>query len=84
MLALPVSLAAQERYAVIVSGAAGGQAYAQQYEAWTKTLMATLIERLAFDPARVVSLSESPDPRAGGHRGQRPPHVHQAAQSTED
>ena len=62
VLALPRGASAQERYAVIVSGATGGQDYAQQYAAWIQTLTTTLVERFKFDPARVVSLSESPDP----------------------
>jgi hypothetical protein len=62
VLALPGGASAQDRYAVIVSGATGGQAYAQQYAAWTQTLTTALVERFKFDPARVVSLSESPDP----------------------
>ena len=47
---------------MIVSGATGGPSYAQQYTAWTRTLTMALVERLKFDPARIVSLSESPDP----------------------
>jgi hypothetical protein len=62
VLVLPANLLAQERYAVIVSGATGGPSYAQQYSAWTRTLTMALVERLKFDPAKVVSLSESPDP----------------------
>ena len=62
VLHLPGAAWAQERSALIVSGASGGAAYAGQYAAWTKTLTATLIERLKFDPERIVSLSESPDP----------------------
>jgi hypothetical protein len=62
VIAWPGAAWGQERSAVIVSGATGGQTYAQQYAAWTKTLTATLIERLKFDPDRIVSLSESPDP----------------------
>jgi hypothetical protein len=61
VLVLPANLLAQERYAVIVSGATGGPSYAQQYSAWTRTLTMALVERLKFDPAKVVSLSESPD-----------------------
>jgi hypothetical protein len=61
-LALPAIAAAQERYAVIVSGATGGPSYAQQYSAWTRTFTMALVERLKFDPARIVTLSDSPEP----------------------
>ena len=54
--------AAQERHAVIVSGAAGGAEYAQQYAAWTRTLTMALVDRLKFDAARVITLSETTDP----------------------
>ena len=30
--------AAEDRYAIIVAGASGGAAYAQQYSGWTKAL----------------------------------------------
>jgi hypothetical protein len=62
LLYLPTLAAAQDRYAVIVSGATGGQAYAQQYATWTRALTTALVERLKLDPARVTALSESSDP----------------------
>jgi hypothetical protein len=62
ILALPALATAQERYALVVSGATGGAPYAQQYTAWTKALTIVLVERLKFDPARIVTLSESPEP----------------------
>ena len=62
VVAVPSAARAQERYAVIVSGATGAPSYAQQYTAWTRTLTMALVERLKFDPERIVSLSESPDP----------------------
>jgi hypothetical protein len=60
-LALPSSAAAEERYALIVSGATGGPAYAQQYTQWTGSLSQTLVERMKFDPARITVLGESAD-----------------------
>lgn len=50
---------AQQRFALIVSGATGGQEYAKQYEAWTQTLNRTLTGQLRFEPSHVVVLSES-------------------------
>jgi hypothetical protein len=60
-LALPSSAAAEERYALIVSGATGGPAYAHQYSQWTGSLSQTLVERMKFDPARIIVLGESAD-----------------------
>ena len=51
--------AAQERHALIVSGATGGPGYAQQYAAWTRALTTVLVDRMKLEPARVVALSES-------------------------
>ena len=62
VVAVPGAARAQERYALIVSGATGAPSYAQQYTAWTRTLTMALVERLKFDPERIVSLSESPVP----------------------
>lgn len=53
----PVS--AQERYALIVTGATGGALYAAQYLEWSETLAKTLTTTLKLDPSHVISLSES-------------------------
>ena len=55
---------AEERYAIIVTGASGGAGYAQQYGGWTKALSQTLVDRLGFDPTHVTMLSETPDASA--------------------
>ena len=52
---------AEERYAIIVTGASGGAGYAQQYGGWTKAFSQTLVDRLGFDPTHVTMLSETPD-----------------------
>jgi hypothetical protein len=62
ILALPLPAQAQERHALIVTGATGGPLYAAQYREWSETLSKTLVDALKFDPARVVSLSESDVP----------------------
>ena len=51
----------QQRFAVIIAGATGGEEYAAQYTAWTNDLEQTLTGQLAFDAARVTVLSESGD-----------------------
>ena len=51
----PVQSRADQRFALIVSGAAGGAEYATQYDRWSAQLSKTLIETLKFDPALVTS-----------------------------
>ncbi|MEO7271295.1 MAG: hypothetical protein ABIX28_20930 [Vicinamibacterales bacterium] len=53
-----VDASAQERFAVIVSGASGGPPYAQQYAAWADDLSRILRERMKLVPANVVVLEE--------------------------
>jgi hypothetical protein len=48
---------AQQRFALIVSGATGGSEYADQYAAWTGSFARTLTDRMKFDPAGVAVLS---------------------------
>ncbi len=62
LFALPATGAAQQRFALIVSGATGGEEYATQYAAWTDVLSRTLVERLTFDPAQVTVLAETDKP----------------------
>ena len=53
--------AGAERYALIVSGAAGGANYVQQYAAWTRTIVETLVQAMKIDAQRVVTLGDSGD-----------------------
>ena len=55
---------AENRYALVVSGATGGQEYVAQYARWSADLAKTLVEALQFDPARVTVLSETRQPEA--------------------
>jgi hypothetical protein len=48
-----------ERYALIVSGASGGQEYADQYSKWTVELTGVLIDRMKFEPARITALGDT-------------------------
>ena len=61
LLVVPVVAQAQDRYAIIVAGASGGPAYAQQYRTWTAALDQVLVERLGFDHARITTLSDTSD-----------------------
>jgi hypothetical protein len=63
-LSIAASASAQQRHALIVTGATGGAIYAVQYREWSETLRQTLVDALKFDPARVVSLSETETPDA--------------------
>ncbi len=50
--------AAGERYAVIVSGASGGEKYAAQHQKWRDDLTAALRNTYVFSEANLVSLGE--------------------------
>ncbi len=51
--------AAQQRFALIVSGASGGDEYIEQYAAWTGAFVKTLTDRMKFDPTHVTVLSDT-------------------------
>ncbi|MEO8076151.1 MAG: hypothetical protein ABI818_07470 [Acidobacteriota bacterium] len=51
--------AGERRYALIVSGAAGGSEYAGQYDGWSAALSTTLVENVRFDPQLVTVLSDT-------------------------
>jgi hypothetical protein len=59
LLVTPLDAGAEQRFALIVSGAAGGAEYAAQYERWSTQLSTTLVEALKFDPALVTVLAET-------------------------
>ncbi len=46
------------KFALIISGISGEEAYAKQFDKWTNDLRATMIERLAFAPDHVTVLNE--------------------------
>jgi hypothetical protein len=60
-VACPVLAVAQERYAVLVSGVAGGEKYATQQQKWRTELAAFLATNFAFSDANVVVLEENSD-----------------------
>jgi hypothetical protein len=57
-LLLPLGAAAEERYALIVAGASGGDAYLEQYGKWTAELSRILVERMKLDAAAVTVLGD--------------------------
>jgi hypothetical protein len=50
---------AEQRFALVVSGAAGGQEYATQYTAWTDALGRLFTDKFKFDPGAVTVLTET-------------------------
>ena len=42
----------EERWAVIISGASGGEKYAEQMRDWRTDLRAALVDRYGFKPTR--------------------------------
>jgi hypothetical protein len=50
---------AQERHAVLVIGAPGGDTFAQAYTKWQSSFLDVLRERLGFDPSHIVVLSSA-------------------------
>jgi hypothetical protein len=59
LLVFASSAHAGERYALIVTGAAGGEAYEQKYLKWRVAFAATLREKFHYAPERMVVLAES-------------------------
>ena len=55
----PRAAAAEERYALIVSGVSGTEKFAASQKAWVSSLQSTLEKRLGFAADRITVLSES-------------------------
>jgi hypothetical protein len=51
--------AAAERYALIITGASGGDAYAEKYDRWRASFLATLREKFGYTPERLLVLAET-------------------------
>jgi hypothetical protein len=63
LLGVPSAAAAQNRSAVVVFGAPGGDDYAATYARWEAALVGSLTDRLGFAPERIAVLSgHSTDP----------------------
>jgi hypothetical protein len=59
-LAFPLCAAAGERYALIVTGASGGEVYAEKYAKWRATFVETLRGKFHYEPQRLTVLAETP------------------------
>jgi hypothetical protein len=51
--------AAGERYALIITGASGGEQYARKYDAWRVAFTTTLRDKFHYAPDRTVVLAET-------------------------
>jgi hypothetical protein len=58
---LAPSAAAADRYALIVTGAHGEPVYAEQYAQWRQSAVTALLEKLAVDDSRIMTLFEGGD-----------------------
>jgi hypothetical protein len=54
-----LSANASERYAVVVTGASGGERYAQQYDTWRKSFVNTLLQQFNYPADHVFVLGET-------------------------
>ena len=60
VLTLPFAgRASADNYALIVSGASGGPAYAEKYNGWRTTLTSTLRSKFGYPDERVVSIGDA-------------------------
>lgn len=65
VVALAARAGAEDRYALIVSGASGGKAFAQAYDKWRTTLAAALRTHLQIPDDHVIVLAETGGPGVG-------------------
>jgi hypothetical protein len=60
-LLVAVSARANERYALVITGAPGGEEYRERYLAWERDMSGVLVERLGFAREHVELLSGATD-----------------------
>lgn len=61
VLLVPAPVWAAERFALIVTGASGEDSYAEPYGQWRQSMVTTLLEKLAFDEANILTLFDGGD-----------------------
>ena len=59
LLTLPSPARAADRYAVVITGASGGQPYAEKYDAWRGSLVTILKRQFKYPDDRVFVLAET-------------------------
>jgi hypothetical protein len=72
VLTIASRAAGGDRYALIVTGASGGDVYAQKYAKWRAAFVETLRDKFHYDPQRVIELADVPRQAAGPDDGVRP------------
>jgi hypothetical protein len=60
-LAFPCAAHGGDRYALVVTGASGGDVYAQKYAKWRTAFVETLRSKFHYDAERLVVLAEKAD-----------------------
>jgi hypothetical protein len=65
-LAFPSDVAAGERFALVVTGASGGDVYAQKYAKWRASFVETLRGRFHYEPERLIVLADVPAAQPDG------------------
>jgi hypothetical protein len=68
LMALPVDGLAEQHYALVVSGASGGQKYAEQMAEWRNSIRTALVDRYGFTADR-VRLFVDETVKTGGDQG---------------
>ena len=63
--AVPVASSAQDRYALVVSGASGGAAFHEKHAQWRTALVTALRSSPRFDEDHLIVLAETPGPGVG-------------------
>ena len=66
LCANPLSVLAGERYAVVITGAAGGDSYAEKYDAWRSALVGALRDRFDYQNDRLMVLADQESGGSGG------------------
>jgi hypothetical protein len=62
MLAMTAPAAAGDYYALVITGASGGEAYAQKYDAWRNAFVETLRDKFGYPDDRIFCLAEQETP----------------------
>jgi hypothetical protein len=53
---------AGDNYALVITGASGGESYAKKYDGWRRAFVSTLREKFSYPDDHVVVLAERPEP----------------------
>ncbi len=62
VLVVSSQASAGDNYALVITGASGGEVYAKKYDEWRRTFVSTLREKFAYPADHVVVLAERKEP----------------------